>query len=58
MKGYRGGLPYSLVRLYELIVRLGKLVESVPEIKEMEINPVIVTRIDTFAVDAKIIIKS
>jgi len=58
LKGYRGGFPYALSRLYELIVRLGKLVGICPEIKEMEINPVIVTRSGTFAVDAKIIIKS
>lgn len=56
LKGYRGGLPYALGRLDELIVRLGQLIMAEPQIKEMEINPVIVTRHDTFAVDAKVLI--
>ncbi|PIS15519.1 hypothetical protein COT62_03245 [Candidatus Roizmanbacteria bacterium CG09_land_8_20_14_0_10_41_9] len=56
LKGYRGGSPYALDRLYELIVRLGKVAQSIPEILEIEVNPIIVTLNDTFAVDVKIVL--
>lgn len=56
LKGYRGGSPYALDRLYELIVRLGKIAQSIPEILEIEVNPIIVTLNDTFAVDVKILL--
>lgn len=54
LKGYRGDTPYSLDKLYEVIVRLCKLVENAPGIKDIEINPVIVTHDNAWAVDTKI----
>ena len=57
LKGYRGEPPYALNKLYELIFRLGKLAQETPEITEIEINPVIVTLNDVFAVDSKVILK-
>jgi succinyl-CoA synthetase beta subunit len=39
-----------------VIQKLAALVESFPEIMEIEINPVIVTHEDTWAVDAKVIL--
>jgi acetate---CoA ligase (ADP-forming) len=55
LKGFRGGSPYALERLYDSIVRLGKLAQSVPEFSEIEINPVLVTLNDAFALDGKFI---
>jgi NAD(P)H-flavin reductase len=40
-----------------LIVKLGKIVKVEPEIEEIEINPVIVTLNDVWAVDNKVILK-
>lgn len=57
LKGYRGKPPYALDKLYELIVRLGKLAEALPEVSEIEINPAIVTLNDAFAVDGKVVLK-
>jgi NAD(P)H-flavin reductase len=57
LKGYRGGSVYALDRLYELLVRLSKIAESFPQVLEMEINPVIVTLNNTFAVDGKVLLK-
>lgn len=49
---------YALDKLYELIVRLGKLAETFPQVSDIEINPVIVTLNDVWAVDAKVILKN
>lgn len=55
----RGGIyepPYALDKLYEVIVSLGKLAENLPQIKEIEINPLIMTLNDVWAVDTKIVL--
>lgn len=56
LKGYRGDQPYNLDPLYETIVRLGKLAESVSDISEIEINPLIITHNGTWAVDCKVVL--
>jgi len=56
LKGFRGGSSYAIERLCELIVRLAKLAQSIPEISEVEINPVLVTLNDAFAIDGKFIL--
>ena len=58
LNGYNGEPPYALDKLYELIVHLSKIVEVQPEIKEIEINPVVVTLNDVWAVDSKIILEA
>ena len=57
LKGYRGKVGYDEEKLIDLMVRLGKLVEATPSIKEMEINPVIVTVNGAWAIDVKVILK-
>ncbi|TAK20125.1 MAG: GNAT family N-acetyltransferase [Chloroflexota bacterium] len=42
LAGYRGAPPADLPALRELLLRLSRLVEDVPEIAELDINPVIV----------------
>jgi len=56
LKGYRGEPPYPLTKLYDVIVRLAKIIESNPEIAEMEINPLIVTLNNVWAVDVKVVL--
>ncbi|MFH1407466.1 MAG: acetate--CoA ligase family protein [Patescibacteria group bacterium] len=51
-----GEIPFALDKLFELIVRVGKLAESMPKNLEIEINPVIVNKDNAWAVDPKIII--
>lgn len=40
LKGYRGGTPGDLDALEELLLRLSMLVEQLPEISEIDLNPV------------------
>lgn len=49
--------PYALDKLYDLIIRVAKLETMIPEAEDIEINPVIVTLNDVWAVDGKIIMK-
>lgn len=56
LKGYRGDQPFALEKLYDTIVLLGKLALSVPEISDIEINPVIVTHENVWAVDPKVML--
>lgn len=58
LNGFRGEPPYALDKLYDLILHLGKLVESTPEVSEIEMNPVIVTLNDVWAVDARVILSA
>lgn len=48
--------PLVLDKLYELLVKVSKIVEAQPEIEEIEINPVIVNSDDIWAVDTKVIL--
>lgn len=58
LRGWRGDPPLALDKLYDLMVRLAALVNDFLEISEMEINPVIVTLDNAWAVDGKVVIKS
>jgi acyl-CoA synthetase (NDP forming) len=41
LEGYRGHLPADLDGLRELLLRISRLAEDVPEISELDLNPVI-----------------
>lgn len=56
LKGYRGEPPLALDKLCDAIVRLGTAFECLPEVSEIEINPLIVTQNDVWAVDGKVIL--
>ncbi|MDP2585800.1 MAG: acetate--CoA ligase family protein [Candidatus Levybacteria bacterium] len=56
LKGYRGEAPLALDKLYDVIVRLGKIFELLPETAEIEINPLIITQNDVWAVDGKVVL--
>lgn len=56
LEGFRGGKEYNLNKLFFLMEKLSELVIAFPEIEEIEINPVILTEEDVWAVDGKAII--
>jgi len=55
LNGFRDDPPYQLDKLYEIMTSLGQLVTDYPQIKEIEINPLIITHHGLFAVDPKVI---
>jgi acyl-CoA synthetase (NDP forming) len=44
LNGYRGGPKCDLVDLEELLLRIGNLAEDIPDIAELDLNPVMVWR--------------
>jgi len=56
LNGYRGSKPYDLRPVYEIMQKLAKLVENVPEIAEIEINPLKITQEGVWAIDPKVIL--
>ena len=58
LKGNESEPAYALDKLCELMVKLGKLAEIVPEATDLEINPVIVTLNNAWAIDGKVILES
>jgi acetyltransferase len=58
LEGYRGEEPYAVQKLQELMIALAQLAQNVDEFAEIEINPVIVTHTNAWAVDGKAILWS
>jgi acyl-CoA synthetase (NDP forming) len=54
LKGVRGGKGVDQKRLAEIIQRVSQLVTDVPEIREMDLNPIIAYEGGVFTVDARI----
>jgi acyl-CoA synthetase (NDP forming) len=52
--GYRNSPAADVASLEDLLLRIGKLVDDIPEVAEMDLNPVIVSPTDAVAVDVKI----
>jgi len=44
LEGYRGGPRQDIDALEEILLRVGQLVEDIPEIAELDLNPVMVRR--------------
>jgi acetyl-CoA synthetase (ADP-forming) len=55
--GYRGKEPANISALVEIILKISKLVEENPHIKELELNPIFVYRDRAVGVDARIILE-
>jgi NAD(P)H-flavin reductase len=55
LKGYRGEPPFALDKLYDAILKLGALIETMPQVSEIEMNPLFVTQNDVWAVDGKVV---
>lgn len=56
LQGFRAEKAYAVAALVDLIFKLTTFVEAVPLFKEIEINPVIVTHTNVYAVDVKAIL--
>jgi len=56
LQGSRGRKPIDLAKLEQLIVRFSQLVVEQPRIKEIDINPLLVSSEQIIAVDARIVL--
>jgi acetyltransferase len=56
LQGYRGRPAVNVDRLIEVLMRLSYLVADYPEIKELDVNPLLCTPEDAIALDARIIL--
>ncbi|HMC68886.1 MAG TPA: acetate--CoA ligase family protein, partial [Mycobacteriales bacterium] len=52
--GYRGTVPANVAALEELLLRVSALIEEVPEVSCLELDPVIVSSTAAVVVDAKV----
>jgi acetyltransferase len=57
LQGFRNIPPANLVDLTEVLVRLSQLMTDFPEIAELDINPMLLSRGSPIAVDARIILE-
>jgi len=57
LEGFRGMPALKMDDLKSLLLNISKLVENHPEIKEMDLNPVMVTKEGLKAIDARIILE-
>jgi acyl-CoA synthetase (NDP forming)/L-amino acid N-acyltransferase YncA len=54
LTGYRGAPPVDTAALEELLLRLGRLAEDLPEVAELDLNPILAGPGGVVAVDAKL----
>jgi acyl-CoA synthetase (NDP forming)/GNAT superfamily N-acetyltransferase len=54
LTGYRGAQPVDTAALEDLLLRLGRLAEDLPEVAELDLNPVLAGPDGVVAVDAKL----
>jgi len=57
LQGYRGKEPANISALVEIILKISKLIEENPQIKELELNPIFAYKNKAVAVDARIILE-
>jgi acyl-CoA synthetase (NDP forming) len=57
LKGYRGTEPAHLPSLENILMKVSEFVERTPEIKEIDLNPVIAYKDSAIAVDARIVLE-
>ena len=56
LRGYRGRPGANIDRLIEILMRFSYLVADYPEIKELDVNPLLVTPEDVIALDARVVV--
>jgi acyl-CoA synthetase (NDP forming) len=54
LTGYRGGPAYDDAALVETILRIGAMVEDLPQIAELDLNPIMVQTRGVVTVDARV----
>jgi acyl-CoA synthetase (NDP forming) len=57
LEGYRGQEPANIAVLEEMLLKVSDFVESRPEIKELDINPIFAYSDGAMAVDARVILE-
>jgi acyl-CoA synthetase (NDP forming) len=57
LQGYRGKEPANISALVKIILKISKLIEENPQIKELELNPILAYKNKAMAVDARIILE-
>lgn len=57
LQGYRGKTPADMKLLEQIIVNFSNLIVDFPEIAEMDINPISISKGKPYALDARIIIE-
>jgi acetate---CoA ligase (ADP-forming) len=58
LRGFRGSVPLDESALRSIVLRVGALLDACPEIRELDLNPVIVQASGAVAVDARIRVAS
>jgi len=56
LKGYRNILPANIKLLEEIMTRFSQMLVDFPQIKEVDINPLLIDEENAFALDARVII--
>jgi len=54
LTGYRGSPPVDLGVLEDIILRAGRLAEDIPELAELDLNPVVATPAGSLVLDVKV----
>ena len=57
LQGYRGKESVDIPALTEIILKISRVMEEHPEIKELELNPIMAYKKGALAVDARIILE-
>jgi acyl-CoA synthetase (NDP forming) len=57
LEGARGARPVKKEALVDILVKLSRFIEKNPEIKELDINPILADDQGAVAVDARIILE-
>jgi acetyltransferase len=57
LRGFRGEPPADINSIVNILLRVSKLVTDIPQIVEIDINPLFVYEIGAIAVDARVIIE-
>ncbi len=52
--GYRGAAPVDVGALEDVLLRVGRLVDDVPEVAELDCNPLVVSPTGVLALDVKV----
>ena len=58
LEGYRGQEPANITVLEDLLLKLSAYIDKTPEIKELDLNPILAYSDSAVAVDARVILES
>ena len=56
LRGYRGGKPVDLTAISEILTRVSEMSLELPELREIDINPILAYKKEAIAVDARMVI--